>query len=79
MPFGNVEMFAQGLNVGYEVPRRVVGSVGIGAGLSTSALIEQYHVIFRRVEEDGVAFGAIAAWSPVEINYCRRLAWDKEA
>lgn len=46
MPLGDTEMFAQSFNVGDKVPGGIVRRGGIGAGLSTSTLVEQYHAVF---------------------------------
>lgn len=61
-------MFTQDFNVGDEVPGSVICGVGIRARLTTASLVEQNHSILRGVEEDGVGFGTVATWPPMEEN-----------
>jgi hypothetical protein len=74
MPFGDIQMVAQGFNIRDEMPSSVVGRVGIRPRLATASLVEQNHSVFRRVKEDGVGLGAVSARPAVEVYDCTALA-----
>jgi len=54
VPFGDVEVGAEFLNVGDEVPGGVVFYGGVGAGFAGAALVEEDYAVDGWVEELGV-------------------------
>lgn len=67
MPFRDLEMGAQGFEVGDEMPGRVVCCAGVGPGFSAAALVKKDDTVIIWIEEGGVGLGAAAAWASVEI------------
>lgn len=67
VPFGDLEVSAESFDVGDEVPGCVIGGRGIWAGLTAASLVEENNAVVRGVEEDGVGFCAVPAWTAVEI------------
>lgn len=59
------------------MPGRVIDSAGVGARFAAAALIDKHDAVVCWVEEDGVAFCAVAAWAAVEEDNCWKSRWYK--
>ncbi len=66
MPFVDVQMCAEGFDVGDEVVGRVVVEGGWGRGFAAAALVEEDDAVDCWVEEGGVGGGGFDSGTAVE-------------
>ena len=68
MPFGDTKVLPECFDIRDEVPGTIFSGLCVGTRVAAAALVKKNDAVMLRVEELGIGFGDVSAWTAMEID-----------